>query len=249
MVTRGQERCLTVWPHGRLRRAHRPAPGGAGHGQGGAGLRAASCSPAPRRRRPTSRAGSPSRRCCASTPALRPATCVVIGAMNRVEIWDPSRLAAATRTRAGADVRRASARRSSPASDPGRTTRTTTRHNTHRRIRRTRSRARSRHCRPLATPSPVQTATSHTRERAGTWSGESRSSTSPRTSPAPRSTSSGVEPMSITRTAHAAPVATAPGAPPGPGRRSRVMAFSAATSIGARRALLLLLTQPGSARR
>ena len=53
--------------------------------------------------RRTSRAGSPSRRCCGSTPRSS-RDCVVIGAMNRIEIWDPP--VGAVHGGAGAGVRR-----------------------------------------------------------------------------------------------------------------------------------------------
>ena len=90
VVTRGQEFCLTVWPMADFVELTRPGPGGPGDGEGARVTTRASSSPVRRRRRRTSRAGSRSRRCCASTPALE-RDVVVIGVMNRIEIWDPAR--------------------------------------------------------------------------------------------------------------------------------------------------------------
>ena len=88
VVTRGQERCLTVWSledFGRLTDRLREAP----VTRRAPVTTSACCSPPPARRCRTSRAGSTSRHRCGSTPRSA-RTCVVIGSMNRIEIWDPT---------------------------------------------------------------------------------------------------------------------------------------------------------------
>ena len=89
VVTRGQERCSTVWPMAEfveLTERAREAPVTVKGARDYTRFLFAGAS----EETPTSRAGSPSRRCCASTPSLD-RDVVVIGVMNRVEIWDPPR--------------------------------------------------------------------------------------------------------------------------------------------------------------
>ena len=86
VITKGHERCLCVWPLTEFRSVTeqlRRAP----VTSKGAGTTCGCCSPAPATRSPTSRAASPSRPGCATTPGWS-ATCAVIGANHRVEIWD-----------------------------------------------------------------------------------------------------------------------------------------------------------------
>ena len=152
-----------------------------------------SCSPAPRTRRPTSRAGS------RIPPMLREYAgldrdCVVIGAMNRVEIWDPARwhdLLRPSRSRRSPT----SARRSSRASD--RSDRSTSTHNCTAAIA-GRGLASAPSLPPSSgAPSPVPDGDfPQASERSGDLAGRTRLS-APRTHrTSTRSASSGVEPMS-----------------------------------------------------
>ena len=92
VVTRGQERCLTVWPLDDFRRLHRPAPRGAGHQQEHPRLR-----PHAVRRRQRGGAGQ-------AGPDRHPGTAARVrladartssssASMDRIEIWDPTRWA------------------------------------------------------------------------------------------------------------------------------------------------------------
>ena len=87
MITKGQERCLYVFPERGVRPDHRGAAHRAGHRQGGAGLQPGVLRQ--RLRRGAGQAGpghDPAAR-CATTPRLQ-RDCVVIGANTRLEIWD-----------------------------------------------------------------------------------------------------------------------------------------------------------------
>ena len=87
VITKGQERCLYVFPRQEFTRVTEGTAHRAGDGQVGQGSTAGSSSPALRTSCLTGRAGSPCR------PALRAYAglqrdCVVIGANTRLEIWD-----------------------------------------------------------------------------------------------------------------------------------------------------------------
>ena len=115
VVTRGQENCLVVWPARRLRaRWPAAAQAGADDRQAARGLH-----PDALRRRadedsPTSRAGS------RIPPMLREYAAlerdvVVIGVMDRLEIWDPASWQEYSAGAGGVAVRRARAKKSSRA--------------------------------------------------------------------------------------------------------------------------------------
>ena len=92
VVTRGQERCLTVWSLDDFARAHRPAPRGAGHQKGTRDyvrmLFAAAGQEVPDKQ---GRINIPAP--LREYASLRKDV-VVIGSMNRIEIWDPTSWAA-----------------------------------------------------------------------------------------------------------------------------------------------------------
>ena len=99
VVTRGQERCLIVWPMDafeEVARRAQEAPVTDKAARDYTRILFAGASTSSR----TSRAGSPSRRCCASTPSLSKDV-VVIGVMNRLEIWDAGQVAGVLRRRRG----------------------------------------------------------------------------------------------------------------------------------------------------
>ena len=87
VITPGQERCLYVFPVAEFAAGHRADAGRRRSPASRSATTSGCSSPAPRTRRRTSRAGSPSRRPCASTPGSTK-DCVVIGASSRVEVWD-----------------------------------------------------------------------------------------------------------------------------------------------------------------
>ena len=87
VVTRGQERCLYVFPAAEFERLAEQLRQPRRSQQAGARLPARASCPAPPTRSPTSRAGSPSRRRCAATPGST-ATAPSSAPMTRVEIWD-----------------------------------------------------------------------------------------------------------------------------------------------------------------